>query len=65
MRDLQLELPSADSHVVTVQEAIEPLFRALELEAEARVVTAATAAGWSPEDAIDAIDELRRTDILS
>jgi hypothetical protein len=60
-----VEVLPADFHVVTAQEAIEPLFRSLELEAEAKLVSAARAAGWSPEEAIDAIDELRRKDILS
>jgi hypothetical protein len=65
MSDLNRVMPSADEHVVTAQEAIEPLFLSLELETEAKLVAAAGAAGWSQEDAIEAIDQLRRKGILS
>jgi hypothetical protein len=47
-----------------VQEALEPLFLALEEEAEVKMVAAAVKAGWSVEDAVAAIDELRRTELL-
>ncbi|TCV62914.1 hypothetical protein EDE05_12626 [Neorhizobium sp. R1-B] len=57
-------VPSPDEHILTVQEALEPLFLALEEEAEIKMVAAAVKAGWSVEDAVAAIDELRRTELL-
>ena len=57
-------VPSPDEHILTVQEALEPLFLALEEEAEIKMVAAAVNAGWSVEDAVAAIDELRRTELL-
>lgn len=51
-------------HVLTVQEALEPLFLALEEEVEVKMIAAAVRAGWSPRDAVSAIDELRRTELL-
>jgi hypothetical protein len=65
MNDQRPTVPPADDRVVTAQEAIEPLFHSLELEAEAKLLAAAGAAGWSAQDAIEAIDQLRRKDILS
>jgi hypothetical protein len=56
---------SPDEHILTVQEALEPLFLALEEEAEVKMIAAAVKAGWSPEDAVAAIDELRRTELLA
>ena len=51
-------------HVLTVQEALEPLFLALEQEVEVKMVAAALRAGWSAEDAVAAIDELRRNELV-
>jgi hypothetical protein len=51
-------------HVVTAQEALEPLFLQIEAEAELRMIAAALKAGWSAEDAVSAIDELRRSELL-
>jgi len=51
-------------HVVTAQEALEPLFLQIEAEAELRMISAALKAGWSAKDAVTAIDELRRTELL-
>jgi hypothetical protein len=51
-------------HIVTAQEALEPLFLQIEAEAELRMIAAALKAGWSAEDAVTAIDELRRNDLL-
>lgn len=51
-------------HVLTVQEALEPLFLALEEEAEVKMIAAATKAGWPLAEAIAAIDELRRNELL-
>lgn len=55
---------SPKEHTLTVQEALEPLFMALEEEAEVKMIAAAVKAGWSPADAVAAIDELRRTELL-
>ncbi|MEZ2130400.1 MULTISPECIES: hypothetical protein [unclassified Sinorhizobium] len=54
-----------DDHILTVQEALEPLFLALEEEAEVKMVAAAVRAGWSVEDAILAIEELRRNGLAA
>ena len=51
-------------HILTVQEALEPLFLALEQEVEIKMVAAALRAGWSAEDAVAAIDELRRSELV-
>ncbi|MGK6313044.1 hypothetical protein [Neorhizobium sp. DT-125] len=56
---------SPDEHILTVQEALEPLFLALEEEAEVKMIAAAVKAGWSVEDAVTAIDELRRAELLT
>lgn len=55
---------SPDDHILTVQEALEPLFLALEEEAEVKMIAAAVKAGWSVEDAVTAIDELRHNELL-
>jgi hypothetical protein len=51
-------------HILTVQEALEPLFLALEQEVEVKMIAAALRAGWSAEDAVAAIDELRRSELV-
>ncbi|EPE98918.1 hypothetical protein RGCCGE502_08141 [Rhizobium grahamii CCGE 502] len=43
---------------------MEPLFLKIEEEAEVRMIGAAIRAGWSAEDAVAAIDELRRNELL-
>ncbi|MDE1158888.1 MAG: hypothetical protein PW791_11565 [Neorhizobium sp.] len=53
-----------NDHVLTVQEALEPLFMALEEEAEVKMIAAAIKAGWPLEEAVAAIDELRRNELL-
>ncbi|MDW5315288.1 hypothetical protein [Rhizobium sp. PL01] len=53
-----------DQHILTVQEALEPLYQRLEREVENRLVEAAVDAGWSPYDALNAIDQLKRHDGL-
>lgn len=58
-------LTSPDEHVLTVQEALEPLFLALEQEAEVRMIAAAVKAGWPVKEAVAAIDELRRSELLA
>jgi hypothetical protein len=55
---------SPEEHVLTVQEALEPLFLALEEEAEVKMLSAALNAGWPLEEAVAAIDELRRNELL-
>ncbi|WP_117193828.1 hypothetical protein [Rhizobium terrae] len=55
---------SPEEHILTVQEALEPLFLALEEEAEVKMIAAAVKAGWSVADAVAAIDELRRNELL-
>jgi hypothetical protein len=51
-------------HILTAQEALEPLFLQIEAEAELRMVAAALQAGWSAEDAVSAIDQLRRSELI-
>ncbi|MFC5758148.1 hypothetical protein [Rhizobium sp. GCM10022189] len=52
-----------DDHVVTAKEALEGLYLRLEMEAEVRLVAAALRAGWTANEALDAIDQLRADDI--
>ncbi len=54
-----------DDHILTVQEALEPLFQKLEHDAETKLVEAAVHAGWSPYEALHAIDELKKQDVAS
>ena len=49
-----------DEHILTVQEALEPLYSRLEAELDAQLIAAAAAAGWSAEDILAAIDQLRK-----
>ena len=51
-----------DEHVVTAKEALEGLYLRLEMEAEVRLVAAALRAGWTADEALDAIDQLRADD---
>jgi hypothetical protein len=53
-----------EDHILTLQEAIEPVYNRLALECEARIIDAAVKAGWSAEEAITAIEDLRKRDIL-
>lgn len=64
MYAVRQSVTSPRDHTLTVQEALEPLFLALEEEAEVRMIAAAVKAGWSPEEAVAAIDELRRSELL-
>ncbi|ASY65296.1 hypothetical protein SJ05684_b43140 (plasmid) [Sinorhizobium sojae CCBAU 05684] len=48
-----------------MQEALEPLYAELEQEVEAVLVEAAVSAGWSADEALQAIEELKRHDVLS
>lgn len=51
-----------DEHILTVQEALEPLYPKLEQEVETKLVAAAVDAGWSPCDALNVIDQLKKHD---
>ncbi len=62
--DARQSVVSPTDHVLTVQEALEPLFLALEQEAEVRMLSAALNAGWPLDEAVTAIDELRRTELM-
>ena len=53
-----------EDHILTLQEAIEPVYNRLALECEARIIDAAVKAGWSAEDAVAAIEDLRKREIL-
>ncbi len=51
-----------DDHVVTAKEALEGLFLRLEMEAEVRLIAAALRAGWTADEALEAIEQLRADD---
>lgn len=64
MSAAQHSVPSPQEHILTVKEALEPLFLALEEEAEVKMIAAAVKAGWPIEEAVAAVDDLRRTELL-
>jgi hypothetical protein len=64
MSAAQESIAPRDEHILTVQEALEPLFFALEEEAEMKMIAAAVKAGWSVDEAVAAIDELRRNELF-
>lgn len=64
MPNAERHVASPEDHVLTVQEALEPLFLALEQEAELKMLSAALSAGWPLDEAVAAIDELRRNELL-
>ncbi|AVC47760.1 hypothetical protein RLV_1532 (plasmid) [Rhizobium leguminosarum bv. viciae] len=51
--------------MVTAREAIEPLYEKLELQTESLVLSAALEAGWSSDEATEALAALRLQDALS
>lgn len=53
-----------EDHILTIQEAIEPVYNRLSLECEARIIDAAVRAGWSADEAVSAIDDLRKRELL-
>jgi hypothetical protein len=53
-----------EDHILTIQEAIEPVYNRLSLECEARIIDAAVRAGWSADEALAAIEDLRKRDVL-
>lgn len=56
-------IPTPDEHVVTAREALEPLYLRLEQEAEMKLLAAALRAGWSADEAMSAIEDLRREEL--
>lgn len=56
---------SPEEHLLTVQEALEPLYLKLEVEAEAKLIKAALHAGWSADEALSAIEQLRGHEALA
>ncbi|MGK9286827.1 hypothetical protein [Sinorhizobium meliloti] len=65
MSPSSVHIVARDEHILTVQEALEPLYMELEQEAEARLLEAAVSAGWSAQEALEAIDELKRHELES
>ena len=51
-----------DDHVVTAREAIEALYNRLELQTDKTVLAAAVKAGWSSQEASEALASLRLQD---
>jgi hypothetical protein len=49
-----------DEHILTAQEALEPLFLELEAEVDRKLIHAAVKAGWQPREVLSALDELRK-----
>jgi hypothetical protein len=56
-------IPTPAEHVVTAREALEPLYLRLEQEAEMKLLAAAMRAGWTADEAMSAIDDLRREEV--
>jgi hypothetical protein len=56
-------IPTPHEHVVTAREALEPLYLRLEQEAEMKLLAAALRAGWSADEAMSAIEDLRREEL--
>lgn len=65
MSPSSVHVVAPDEHILTVQEALEPLYMKLEQEAEARLLEAAVSARWSAQEALEAIDELKRHELES
>lgn len=53
-------LTPPDEHILTVREALEPLYLELEAEVDHRLIDAALEAGWDPDDVLEALDALRK-----
>lgn len=47
-------------HILTAQEALEPLFLRLEAEVDRKLINAAVEAGWEAEEILSALDRLRK-----
>ncbi len=58
-------VPSPAEHVVTAQEALEPLYESVELQAETMLLSAAVQSGWSADEAAKALAKLKLKDALS
>lgn len=52
-------LTQPDEHILTVREALEPLFLKLEAEVDLKLIDAALDAGWDPDEVLQALDALR------
>jgi hypothetical protein len=59
------QVTAPDDHIVTAREALESLYLRLEQQVEVRMLAAALSAGWSAQEALDAIDDLRKDDVKS
>lgn len=57
-------VPSPAGHLVTAQEALEPMYESMELQAEAFLLSAAVQSGWTPEEAGVALAKLKLKDAL-
>ncbi|RMI14777.1 hypothetical protein [Sinorhizobium meliloti] len=51
-----------EGNILTVQEALEPLYMKLDQEVEVKLLEAAVSAGWTVGEALEAIIELKRCD---
>jgi len=51
-----------EGNILTVQEALEPLYMKLDQEVELKLLEAAVSAGWTVGEALEAINELKRCD---
>jgi hypothetical protein len=60
MSAMRQPITPPNDHILTVQEALEPLFLELEAEVDRKLIDAAVEAGWKPEDVLSALDELRK-----
>jgi len=49
-----------EEHILTVREALEPLFLKLEAEVDLKLIDAAVEAGWEPDEVLSALDALRK-----
>jgi regulatory protein YycI of two-component signal transduction system YycFG len=54
-----------DDHLVTAREALEPLYEKLELQTDSTLLAAAVDAGWSPQEATQALAALRLSDAMA
>lgn len=52
-------------HVVTAKEALEALYEKLELDTDIAVISAAVEAGWSSDEAAQALAKLRLEDAIN
>jgi hypothetical protein len=60
MTAIRQPVTSPDEHILTVREALEPLFLKLEAQVDLTLIDAAVEAGWEPEEVLLALDDLRK-----